>query len=204
MKVSSKLGTYHIAEPHSIRYRPCHCCLSNGTAIFSCPESHGIRIQDRSGLICSSNGKERFFRLKRNLGEQYSMVEIRKRLGRSLPAKKQAVATVPRKHYRLRGTLPKQKKPHLRRLYPYYRYQLGAFQKHLQSSRRMHFLLREDLRHLDSYPRAALLLFTAYLSRDARNRKVTACALVQVSSGAKVVSDVPFVIPFSTAQRTAL
>ena len=89
-------------------------------------------------------------------------------------------------------------------LYPYYRYQLGAFQKHLQSSRRMHFLLREDLRHLDSYPHAALLLFTAYLSRDARNRKVTVCALVQVSSGAKVVLDVPFVIPFSTAQRTAL
>ena len=55
MKVSSKLGTYHIAEPHSIRYRPCHCCFSNGAAIFSCPESHGIRIQDRSGLICSSS-----------------------------------------------------------------------------------------------------------------------------------------------------
>ena len=68
----------------------------------------------------------------------------------------------------------------------------------------MHFLLREDLRHLDNYPLAALLLFTAYLSRDARNRKVTTCALVQVPSGAKVVLDVPFVMPFSAAQRTAL
>ena len=38
----------------------------------------------------------------------------------------------------------------------------------------------------------------------ARYRKVTIWPLVQVSSGAKVVGVVPLVIPFSTAQATAL
>jgi hypothetical protein len=37
----------------------------------------------------------------------------------------------------------------------------------------------------------------------ARQRKVTTWPRVQVPSGAKVVSVVPFVISFSTAQRTA-
>ena len=166
MKVSSKLGTYHIAEPHSIRYRPCHCCFSNGAAIFHALNAMGYAYKTGQDLSVRPPSKERFFRLKRNLGEQYSMAEIRKRLGRSLPAKKQAVATVPRKHYRLRGTLPKQKKPHLRRLYPCCRYQLGAFQKHLQSSRRMHVLLREDLRHLNNYTQEIRLLHTYHLDTD--------------------------------------
>lgn len=34
--------------------------------------------------------------------------------------------------------------------------------------------------------------------------KVTTCALVQVSSGENVVSVVPLVTPFTTAQRTGL
>ena len=36
-----------------------------------------------------------------------------------------------------------------------------------------------------------------------RYRKVTICPRVQVSSGLNVVPLVPFVMPFSTAQRTA-
>ena len=40
-------------------------------------------------------------------------------------------------------------------------------------------------------------------SAVARYRKVTTWPLVQVASGLKVVSEVPFVIPFSTAQATA-
>ena len=42
------------------------------------------------------------------------------------------------------------------------------------------------------------------LNYFARNRKVTACARVQVSLGTKVVSVTPVVIFFSTAHRMAL
>ena len=41
-------------------------------------------------------------------------------------------------------------------------------------------------------------------SRISRYRNVTICPRVQVFSGLNVVSLVPFVIPFVTAQRTAL
>ncbi len=133
---------------------------------FHALKAMGYAYKTGQDLSVRPPGKERFFRLKRNLGEQYSMSEIRKRLGRSLPAKKQTVTTVPRKHYRLRGTLPKRKKPHLRRLYLYYCYRLGIFPKHPQSSRKMHFLLREDLRHLDNYTQEIRLLHTYHLDTD--------------------------------------
>ena len=62
--------------------------------------------------------------------------------------------------------MPKHKKPHLRRLYLYYCYRLGVFSKHPQSSRKMHFLLREDLRHLDNYTQEIRLLHTYHLDTD--------------------------------------
>lgn len=133
---------------------------------FHALKAMGYAYKTGQDLSVRPPGKERFFRLKRNLGEQYSIPEIRKRLGRSLPAKKQTVTTVPRKHYRLRGTLPKHNKPHLRRLYLYYCYRLGVFQKHPQSSRKMHFLLREDLHHLNNYTQEIRLLHTYHLDTD--------------------------------------
>ena len=133
---------------------------------FHALKAMGYAYKAGQDLSVRPPGKERFFRLKRNLGEQYSMPEIRKRLGRSLPAKKQPAVALPRKHYRLRGTLPKHNKPHLRRLYLYYCYRLGVFQKHPQSSRKMHFLLREDLHHLNNYTQEIRLLHTYHLDTD--------------------------------------
>ena len=56
---------------------------------FHALKAMGYAYKTGQDLSVRPPGKERFFRLKRNLGEQYSMSEIRKRLGRSLPAKKQ-------------------------------------------------------------------------------------------------------------------
>ena len=110
-------------------------------------------------------GKERFFRLQRNLGNSYSLPEIRKRLGRNLPQRQQpAVLSLPvRRHYRLKGKLPRRQKGHLRRLYYYYCYRLGVFKKHPQSTARMHFLLREDLRRLNNYTQEIRLLHTYHI-----------------------------------------
>lgn len=107
-------------------------------------------------------GKERYFRLERNLGSAYSLPEIRKRLGRSPPPKAPASAQpLPvRKHYRMKGTMPQKQKSHFRRMYLYYCYRLGVFPKYPQSTAKMHFLLREDLRNLDKYTQEIKLLHT--------------------------------------------
>lgn len=113
-------------------------------------------------------GKERFFRLQRNLGDAYSLPEIRKRLGRNPPQRYKAAVPSPpvRRHYRLKGKLPRKQKGHLRRLYYYYCYRLGVFKKHPQSSAKMHFLLREDLQNLDKYTQEIKLLHTYHLDTD--------------------------------------
>lgn len=107
-------------------------------------------------------GKERFFRLERNLGVSYSLPEIRKRLGRSPPQTAPAVVQpLPmRKHYRLKGSYPQKRKSHFRRMYLYYCYRLGVFPQHPQSTAKMHFLLREDLRNLNKYTQEIKLLHT--------------------------------------------
>ena len=71
-----------------------------------------------------------------------------------------------RRHYRLKGKLSQRQKGHLRRLYYYYCYRLGIFKKHPQSSAKMHFLLREDLRNLDKYTQEIKLLHTYRLDTD--------------------------------------
>ena len=113
-------------------------------------------------------GKERFFRLARNLGDDYTLEKIRHRLGKTRPIERPFVTqTKPvKRHYRLRGSLPKSRKSHLRRMYLYYCYRLGVFKKHPQSPARMHFLLREDLKDLDKYTREIRMLHTYRIDTD--------------------------------------
>ena len=114
-------------------------------------------------------GKERYFRLARNLGNEYSMEGIRRRMFRNRP-KWQSPAeprhVTARRHYRMRGTLPKKQQPHLRRLYFYYCYKLGVFKKHPQSPEKMHFLLREELRYLENYNRELRFLHDNHILTD--------------------------------------
>lgn len=46
-------------------------------------------------------------------------------------------------------------------------------------------------------------IFLWFYLPSSRYRKVTTCARVQTASGLKLVSEVPAVMPFSRAQRTA-
>ena len=116
-------------------------------------------------------GKERFFRLTRNLGENYTMENIRRRFGRDALAEQKPLLPQPlpvKRHYRLKGKLPKGRKSRLRRMYLYYCYRLGVFKKHPQSPAQMHFLLREDLKNLDKYTREIRLLHTYRIDTDAQ------------------------------------
>lgn len=68
------------------------------------------------------------------------------------------------RHYRLRGALHPQKKiTGFRALYLHYCYLLGTIPKKQQSTGRMHFLLREDLRKLDEIMAQAKLLHTYHI-----------------------------------------
>ena len=114
-------------------------------------------------------GKERFFRLARNLGEDYSIEGIRRRMLRNRPQYQIPVAPKPataHRHYRMKGSFPQKQQPYLRRLYFYYCYRLGVFKKHPQQPQKMHFLLREELRYLDRYNRELRFLHENHILTD--------------------------------------
>lgn len=106
-------------------------------------------------------GKERFVRLERNFGEEYSYDGIRKRIlaqfsrERPLPEQEYRVRRV-----KLRGDFKNARKiTGFRALYFHYCYLLGIFPKNRpKSNKRLHFLLREDLAKLDAISEETKLL----------------------------------------------
>ena len=99
-------------------------------------------------------GKERFVRLMRNFGEDYSLNSIRRRiLSQSRPERKKPEQKPEILRVRLIGNLKAARKlTGFRALYVHYCYLLGIFPKNRpqQSRKRLHFLLREDLLKLDA------------------------------------------------------
>lgn len=104
-------------------------------------------------------GKEKYFRLERNLGEGYSLESIKQKIiAQPLP---QAFKTSFRPYYRRAAVRhrPKRKIGGFLGLYIRYQYLLGVLPKPSPArSSRAHFLLREDLRHLDRISDETLML----------------------------------------------
>ena len=130
----------------------------------------GYEIKTGKDISVKPPGKERFVRLMRNFGENYSIEDIRRRLlSQSRPER--PAPDPPRTVIRIRlfGSLEKTRKiTGFRALYFHYCYLLGIFPKNKprQNPKRLHFLLREDLRKLDAITAETRLL--------ARNRIDTA------------------------------
>lgn len=107
-------------------------------------------------------GKERFVRLMRNFGEDYSLDNIRRRIvSQSRPERKKPEQKPEILRVRLIGSLKTARKlTGFRALYVHYCYLLGIFPKNRpqQSRKRMHFLLREDLLKLDAITAETRLL----------------------------------------------
>ena len=141
----------------------------------------GYEIKVGKDISVRPPGKERFVRLMRNFGEDYSIEAIRRRiLSQSRPEK--PVSEPPRKvrQYRISGNLKTARKiTGFRALYFHYCYLLGIFPKNnpRQNPKRLHFLLREDLRKLDAISDETKLL--------ARNRIDTAEQLFSYQDGVK-------------------
>ena len=120
----------------------------------------GYQVKTGKDISVRPPGKERFFRLKRNLGEDYTMDGICRRIleqqSRSKPEVSPPTATT---HRRLKGTLKRKRVGGLRGLYLHYCYRLGIFPKKKNlSPARLHFLLREDFSKMDNIISEAKLL----------------------------------------------
>lgn len=114
----------------------------------------GYEIKVGKDISVRPPGKERFVRLMRNFGEDYSIEAIRRRL-LSQNRPERPAPDLPRTVIRIRlfGSLEKARKiTGFRALYFHYCYLLGIFPKNKprQNPKRLHFLLREDLRKLDA------------------------------------------------------
>lgn len=121
----------------------------------------GYEIKVGKDISVKPPKKERFVRLMRNFGEDYSLESIRKRiLAQSRPEAPLPETPQRKKTYRIKGNLQKSRKlTGFRALYIHYCYLLGVFPKDKpKSKRRLHFLLREDLMKLDNISKEAKLL----------------------------------------------
>ena len=153
---------------------------------FDALRKKGYAVKIGKDISVRPPGKERFVRLIRNFGEDYSIEQIRRRiLSQTRAEKKPSEPTRRVIRIRLFGSLKKTRKiTGFRALYFHYCYLLGIFPKNKpkQNRRRLHFLLREDLRKLDDITAETRLLIghridTAeqlFCYRDKVSEKITA------------------------------
>lgn len=121
----------------------------------------GYEIKVGKDISVRPPGKERFVRLARNFGEDYTLEGIRRRILEQSRAARPLPEPVPKtKHYRLSGNWQSRKKvTGFRALYFHYCYLLGVFPRQkTQNRKRLHFFLREDLIKLDAITQEARLL----------------------------------------------
>ena len=129
---------------------------------FDALRKKGYAVKIGKDISVRPPGKERFVRLIRNFGEDYSIEQIRRRiLSQTRAEKKPSEPTRQVIRIRLFGSLKKTRKiTGFRALYFHYCYLLGIFPKNKpkQNRRRLHFLLREDLLKLDAITAETRLL----------------------------------------------
>lgn len=121
----------------------------------------GYEVKIGKDISVRPPGKERFVRLVRNFGEDYSMEGICNRiLEQSRAARPLAEPLKKSRQYHFSGKLKSAKKiTGFRALYFHYCYLLGIFPRDRpKSNKRLHFLLREDLLKLDAISQEAKLL----------------------------------------------
>ena len=129
---------------------------------FDALRKKGYAVKVGKDISVRPPGKERFVRLMRNFGEDYSLDNIRRRIvSQSRPERKKPEQKPEILRIRLIGSLKTDRKlTGFRALYVHYCYLLGIFPKNRpqQNRKRLHFLLREDLLKLDTITAETRLL----------------------------------------------
>lgn len=126
----------------------------------------GYSFKFGKDITIRPEGRERGLKLARNFGEDYTLETIRQRILEQTNEKSavQKLKSEPQKKMyvvRMHGTLSVRRKiGGLRGLYFHYCYLLGIFPKNRPpvNSKQLHFLLREDLRKLDTISKETRLL----------------------------------------------
>lgn len=110
-------------------------------------------------------GKERFVRLK-TLGDDYAEEAIKQHILQNQNPKRPSPLPEPkRKRCTLKGSVKTARKiTGLQALYFHYLYKMGILPRKRASSKRTHFLLREDLRHLEEIIAQTKLLCAHHIS----------------------------------------
>ena len=144
-------------------------------------QDKGYEVKIGKDISVRPCGKERFVRLKRNFGDEYSIENIRKRILLQATSKKDTVdCRYNTKIFNYKGSFNKLRKiTGFRALYLHYCYKLGIFPKERnRNPARLHFLLREDLIKLNNISKEVKLLV--------RNRIDTAEQLSLYKNGLEV------------------
>lgn len=126
--------------------------------------SIGYEVKLGKDISVRPPGKERFVRLARNFGDDYAYEGIAKRILARKPAQPpiaKAKTEAPPKR------MPPLPKGSIAALYRHYLYLFGIYEQRGDPNKRMHFLLAEDLRHLDDIVREAALLDERGIATDA-------------------------------------
>jgi hypothetical protein len=121
----------------------------------------GYEIKVGKDISVRPPGKERFVRLFRNFGEDYTIEGIRRRiLAQSRPERRVIPPDTLPKRIRLIGTIHKARRlTGLRALYFYYLYRMGVLPRKRQPNpKKVYFLFREDIRHMQDMAREIRLL----------------------------------------------
>ena len=131
----------------------------------------GYEIKGGKDISVRPPGKERFVRLRRNFGDDYAIEGIRKRiLAQSVPERCTIPAEPPPKQARMIGafhTAPRI--TGLRALYFYYLYRMGALpRKQTPNPKRVYFLFREDIRHMQGMAREIRMMAKHGIDTDAQ------------------------------------
>ena len=123
----------------------------------------GYEVKIGKEISVRPPGKERFIRLRRNYGDDYTIESIRRRiLAQNRPERTILLPNPPPRKARYNGTIHKAKRmTELRALYFYYLYRMGVLPKRRQrrpDPKRVYFLFREDIRFVQNIARETRLL----------------------------------------------
>ncbi len=121
----------------------------------------GYEVKSNKYISVRPPGKDKFFRLNKNFGEEYSAQGIRNRiLAQTRPERRIIPAEQPSKQYSFSGNLNTVKRiTGLRALYFSYLYKMGALPKRKEPNpNRVYFLFREDIRFVKNIAKETRLL----------------------------------------------
>ena len=124
----------------------------------------GYKVKLGKDISVRPPDKERFVRLARNFGDEYTYEGIARRILARKPVRPpiaKAKATAQPKR------MPSLPKGSIAAIYRHYLYLFGFYEQHGDPNKRMHFLLAEDLRRLDDIVSEAALLDEHGIATDA-------------------------------------